>query len=274
MVQLDATIDYQRRAENYLSENGGATAFIVPHLLKSIPSITSTSIVHDNASGPGTVTSVIMAQSKAANTKAPDIQVTDKDPAMLQYFQKVTEDEGWQDNVTAEIMDSQALSFADETFTHSISNFVIFALPDPVKATKDIHRTLQPSGTAILTSWRNSRVFKILQAARHSVRPDLPPFATALYQWEAPEKLPEVLTAGGFKAKNIQLTDFEVTAAWHNADALRDAFRTDLAELAKVGFTAEDRKKWDDAVWNILTDDERTNHHLKLIAWIAVAKKE
>jgi ubiquinone/menaquinone biosynthesis C-methylase UbiE len=43
----------------------------------------------------------------------------------------------------------------DEMFTHSITCMGVFAFPDPVKGVREIYRTLQVGGTAVVTTWKN-----------------------------------------------------------------------------------------------------------------------
>ncbi|RDI85670.1 hypothetical protein Vi05172_g4351 [Venturia inaequalis] len=51
------------------------------------------------------------------------------------------------ETVTAQVTDgSDLLPFPESIFTHSTSNFGIFAFPDAIAATKYIYRTLKPEG--------------------------------------------------------------------------------------------------------------------------------
>jgi hypothetical protein len=50
-------------------------------------------------------------------------------------------------------MSTHDLSFADNTFTHSINNLFPTACPTPLKPVYEIYRTIKPGHTAIVTYW-------------------------------------------------------------------------------------------------------------------------
>jgi ubiquinone/menaquinone biosynthesis C-methylase UbiE len=58
----------------------------------------------------------------------------------------------------------QDLTFPDEMFTHSFTNFAIFSLPDneAARAASHIYRTLKPGGTAAITTWAEAPQREIL----------------------------------------------------------------------------------------------------------------
>jgi ubiquinone/menaquinone biosynthesis C-methylase UbiE len=73
--------------------------------------------------------------------------------------------------VKAEQMDSNALSFADATFTHSVSNALIFVLPDDgVSAVKELYRTLKPGGLCAVNSWAYVPNMSPIQVAARETR--------------------------------------------------------------------------------------------------------
>jgi ubiquinone/menaquinone biosynthesis C-methylase UbiE len=59
---------------------------------------------------------------------------------------------GWKD-VRAEVMNSEALMFSNDTFTHSFASFLLMAVSDPDEVASEIYRTLRPGGTAFATIW-------------------------------------------------------------------------------------------------------------------------
>ncbi len=82
----------------------------------------------------------------------------------------------WSTLATASVMDSHSLSFLNNKFTHSITNFSIFAFRDPVKCLKEVYRTLIPDGkgVALVSTWKRFAVIEIIHRAQDKVRPDLP----------------------------------------------------------------------------------------------------
>ena len=69
-------------------------------------------------------------------------------------------------------MDSRKLSFADETFSHFISNALIFVLPnDGIDAMKETYRMLKPGGPAVVNSWNYIPNMEPVQTAAKVTRP-------------------------------------------------------------------------------------------------------
>ena len=131
------TIDFPKYfsqlSKIYDRQTGGTTRTNFAQLLPYIhPTIKSSSIIHDNASGPGTATSVILVQ---AGLNFPQVEGTDSVSDMVTAFQDNIKNNSWA-NVTATAMDSHDLKFSDNTFTHSITNFSIFTFQDDIKAMK------------------------------------------------------------------------------------------------------------------------------------------
>ena len=71
---------------------------------------------------------------------------------------------GWKD-VRAEIMNSEALMFSNDTFTHSFANFLM-AVSDRDKVASEMYRTLRPSGTAFATIWETFGWLYVVHAAQ------------------------------------------------------------------------------------------------------------
>lgn len=107
----------------------------------------------------------------------------------------------------------QDLSFLDETFSHSITNFAIFSLPDPeaAQAASHIHRTLQKDGTAVLTVWAESPTSETLQATHHATRSrtDSLPMFTRLY-WKKASHVRKVLIDAGISEDKVDILKQEV----------------------------------------------------------------
>jgi ubiquinone/menaquinone biosynthesis C-methylase UbiE len=152
-----------------------------------VPAITSTSIIHDNASGPGTVAREIM--SHFPHAPRPTIRTTDFPEVMISGLQEDIASMGWQESILASIMDSESLAFDDDTFTHSITNFALFILPSPEKAARDIFRTLKPGGTAALTAWKANGFVDLIHRTQKRIRPDLPELIIYDEEWNKSSKL-------------------------------------------------------------------------------------
>lgn len=105
-------------------------------------------MIHDNGRGTGEVTSQIIKTSPPPGII---IKATDKNKYMIEGCRERATIGGWP--LEAIVMPAQAISFPDEYFTHSFTNFIITHLKenhDP--AAKHIYRTLKPGGHAIVST--------------------------------------------------------------------------------------------------------------------------
>jgi ubiquinone/menaquinone biosynthesis C-methylase UbiE len=106
------------------------------HILTLLPPITPTSTIHDNASGPGTVALEILSHYRPHPfSPRPTIHPSDFSAALIAGLddQLATHDQ-WAKCIHTSIQDSQALSFDDNMFTHSIMNFSLFIMPNAERA--------------------------------------------------------------------------------------------------------------------------------------------
>lgn len=140
---------YSEIAAKYESGTGGATLKIADACVSCAPSITSESVIHDDACGPAIVTQAIMARGVA-----PTIYATDLSKGMVDVAQEIVKSKGWT-MVHCQEMDGQSLSFQDNTFTHSFSCLGVFLFPDSGKGVAEMFRTLRPGGWACISSMKD-----------------------------------------------------------------------------------------------------------------------
>ncbi|KAK3356479.1 hypothetical protein B0T25DRAFT_536840 [Lasiosphaeria hispida] len=150
--------------------------------------ITLESKIHDNAAGPRTATSVLVCNSliKMFTGLEVDQAINSTDPFSAEALPSILVT----DNVPAIVMDrresfislpSITVKETDEIpsnhFTHSILNFSIFPIADPLRRLQEIKRTVRGAGggvVAVLT-WRRFGASEVIHAAQQIVRPNLPP---------------------------------------------------------------------------------------------------
>ncbi len=101
--------------------------------------------------------------------------------------------------------DAETLQFADSTFTCAVSTGVFDFITDPVKAMKEIHRVLSPSGRAVI----------FLETKELRGTPAAPePHASRMKFYE-PDELIELAKSGGFRRAEVvsrSLREYAVTA--------------------------------------------------------------
>ncbi|KAF2279252.1 S-adenosyl-L-methionine-dependent methyltransferase [Westerdykella ornata] len=254
---------------------GTVTKQIAKHALSLAPPITSESIVHDNACGTGAVTETIM-EGGVAPAK---LHATDLMPPFAQIVAGKAQQNGWGFVETAP-MNAMELGFPDNTFTHSISNFFIQAVPVPAKAAAEIYRTVKPGQTAIVTSWAPVPHSDAIETASEVTRGKdvvLPMrFSPETYTAGWLEKL---LKETGFSSLHIE--DFD---GYCHTDDLRQwcTHLWSFMGAAAGGWTPKDEEDWDlaiDTMVKTLKENpdvearEDGSATVKMVAHIAIATK-
>lgn len=259
-------------AASYARHTGNTTLTVLDILLRKYintsPSrISAASILHDNAAGPGTATAALLGHG----VFPAKVLVSDNNPGMItaarDSFPSVSS------VVTYEGLDSQDLStIPDARFSHSITNFSIFAFNDPVKAVREIYRTLHPGGLAVVTCWRRFGVGEVIHAAQELVRPDLPKMPTVGPEFLEEGMLARVVAEGGFEDMQDVSQELLVREG-ENMDGLRDFMLSPFTERAREGWTAEEEGRWEDAVDRALREEVRRFGGVKFEAWAVLATK-
>ncbi|KAF4178028.1 hypothetical protein CNMCM8694_001969 [Aspergillus lentulus] len=177
---------------SYERVTGGCTRDVAQFLLTLQPIVDASSVVLDNPCGTGIITEEILERFPTSSKRK--IYAADLTPSKVSSL-----------STNAEIMDAEELTCPDNMFTHSYTNLGILFLKNPEKGASHIYRTLQPGGTAFLTTWSKLGYLSPVRRAQKAVRPDSTP-------WELPigeacfteEKLRQVLKSGGFEAGKVQ----------------------------------------------------------------------
>lgn len=245
-----------RTAALYKELTGDVTSVVATALLKLLPPITESSIIHDNGCGTGVVTTAVMTASH--NPKL--IYATDQDARMVSAVEATAAERGWP--VEAEVMSSEALSFPDDMFTHSITNFVIHVSPNDAQIASHIFRTLRPGGTAVLTIWKDPVLVTAVQAALDIVRPGMPYPQSIERAWFNASHLQELLQDAGFIAANVR---FESTEAVLNIGDVKHWAEIAWSYLGPPagGWTIQDEEQWDRIIQSfkqVLEDRGRLEH--------------
>ncbi|KAF2627198.1 S-adenosyl-L-methionine-dependent methyltransferase [Macroventuria anomochaeta] len=210
--------DNKARAAAYEASTGGCTRDLARHILTLCPSITSGSVIHDNACGTGIVAQEIVARN-VLTKGGPDadyaltIHCTDKSEAMVSLTQS-----GYQGCESANSMlasflnvrvhftvtPSESLSFPDGTFSHSFTNCGILHFDNGLTGAREILRTLKPGGTAVVTSWKELKPFEVVREAQRACGHEEPLFRPPVDEkWFKAETLESVLRDAGFETVEI-----------------------------------------------------------------------
>jgi ubiquinone/menaquinone biosynthesis C-methylase UbiE len=163
--------------------------------------------VLDVAAGPGTLT--LLAAKLGAQVTA-----TDFSPAMIEQLRKHVASQGLA-NVTAKVMDGQALKLPDNSFDSAFSNFGLIFFPDRAQGFRELYRVIRPGGKAIVTGWSVLERVEIIAAFARAIKralPDLPPPASppAALSLQDPQVFEHEMRGAGFSEVRIH----SISHAW------------------------------------------------------------
>lgn len=261
---------FEKMAENY-EDSIPIMKDIARSVIKRTPPITSDSIILDNACGPGIVTGQII--NGLNSSTAPQFFAADFSPAMVKQLRK----HDWAAKVQSEVMDAQELTYADDKFTHSFTNFALMAIPDPLKAAKQIYRTLKPGGTAALTTWKQLGYMVIFHDAQKKVKPDseyLPGPCGISSEWMGDMKFRSTLEAAGFQAKDIEITTEPASMSSDMWGSGLELMKGILVNDVVQGWTEKEKEEYNIALKEQFELENANPRPTEMVAWVAVARKQ
>ena len=110
------------------------------------------------------------------------------------------------DDIEFLCMDAQDMGFADETFDFIFTRNVIWTLPDPAKAYREMVRVLKPGGRIMNCDARYNRVFRRTDAEGTTMNAASDKNKD---KYEHPSDSPEMLRERNDYAKNLPAADYE-----------------------------------------------------------------
>ncbi|KAJ5177171.1 uncharacterized protein N7482_003048 [Penicillium canariense] len=258
-------------SRNYSRQTGNSTrAIFASSLGLIVPSITSSSVVHDNAGGVGTATSVIL--DSLDQNELPEVLITDNNPGMVAAATDTFKD--MNTRITATVMDSHDLtSIPDAKFTHSILNFSVFLFPDALKALREIHRTLQPDGVAALLTWKRFGFASVIHVAQSLVRPDLPPMPLPGSHFYNEGVLAKLVIEAGFNKARVEVVQKDTVRTGEDLEGMKEFMLADLSNMATKDWTPEEKKRWPAAIEEAIEREVQQYGGIWFEAWIVIAQK-
>ena len=259
---------FAKMAASYDAQAGPLTRAVSRHLLAiSSPPLSNESIVLDNATGPGITCSEILALPASQHPK--ELHATDLSPQMIEQV-----DLRGLGQIKTAIMDAQELKFPDGKFSHSYTAFVIFAVPDPKKAAQELYRTLQPGGSAYVTTWQGLGWAPPTDRALKAVRPDNPTFKGPVSpEWLTAGKLKEVLISGGFSEDKVEVHGFDSIATPEIWDGSLEFLKMGIMNSVIGQWSDEEKKKFYVAVEGEFAKEKDKGGDIAFPSWIGVATK-
>ncbi|OOQ89067.1 hypothetical protein PEBR_10488 [Penicillium brasilianum] len=261
-------------SRNYSRQTGNSTRALFASVVGRItPAITPSSVIHDNAGGVGTATSVILDNlAPTSPDDIPEVLITDNNPAMIaaasENFKEMNS------RITAAEADSQDLSSIDDAkFTHSIVNFSVFLFPNALQALREIHRTLQADGVAVLLTWKRFGFGSTIHVAQSLVRPDLPPIPIPGSQFMNPGVLAELVIKAGFSEAKMQVYQDNTVRKDEDLEGMREFMLADFSRIVMKDWTEEERARWPAAVDKAIRREVEQYGGILFESWTVIAHK-
>ncbi|KAI1746381.1 S-adenosyl-L-methionine-dependent methyltransferase [Xylaria scruposa] len=260
-------------AQGYEDQLPAMTA-VAAIVVKQAPTMTSESVIHDNACGPGIVTSAILSRFQIAALPPPKIIATDIAPAMVQIAAK----KGM--SVDARVMDAKDLSaIASGSLTHSFTNFLFvrgWDESDMVAFASEICRTLRAEGgTAVKAAWKFHEWHDVVKDAIEATRPGGVEALIPKQPWSDETLVRDIFVKGGFALENISLRTVSVTPA-EPIDWDSEVWKGLLAAI-NVGvmrnMTAAEKSHYEENLQKRVMQDRKERRKFRWEAWILTATK-
>jgi ubiquinone/menaquinone biosynthesis C-methylase UbiE len=233
-------------ADIYVELTGNAFPDLAALCLSSIPEISDGAIIHDNACGAGAATSAIFTRQPTLNAT---VKATDIDDRALGLLRETIASKNWDIEVTK--MDSTSLIYEDETFTHSIANALLFAMPaGQVDVVKEAYRTLKPGGVFVTNSFAHAPNLRPMQETARKTRPPGTPLPRAGDEvWSQPEKMRDTLVEGGFAPEKVSVTQQKLlTMTTVDFERYVTLFWSIVGGTGASGWLQSDEDGWDETI--------------------------
>ncbi|KAL1604771.1 hypothetical protein SLS60_004311 [Paraconiothyrium brasiliense] len=180
---------------------GTCTLDIAEQFVRQLEPFAPGAIIHDNGCGGGAVTQAIMATNPPESIR---IKATDVNGAVISGLIAQAATKSWPVDVSE--MNSTALTFPDNYFSHNILNFVVLqAWRDDAKMAGEMFRTLKSGGIAVVTTFEDlptMKVFKSVYKRYRGADAEVPEMMQA--DWYRDQEVRKALSKGGFAEANIK----------------------------------------------------------------------
>ncbi|TGO31566.1 hypothetical protein BHYA_0520g00010 [Botrytis hyacinthi] len=240
---------------------GGSTRRVIEYATSLLSGLPENPNILDSACGPAYIYAADVASG------------------MIALLENLINLNGWQDRVETSVMDSVSLSYADEIFDVSITNFGIFFYSDPIISAKELNRTLKSGGKAVVTCWKEVPFYPILHAVQAIIRPGTKPIAmSTLDRWTQRETMELTLKAGDFH--NVEIHEKEVMRWNEGVHEAAKGFTDNFVNMVGDQWPEEDKKQLLGARKLLLEENKNgfvvksgENIGFRMVAWIAIATK-
>ncbi|KAL9619839.1 MAG: hypothetical protein Q9160_005579 [Pyrenula sp. 1 TL-2023] len=259
-------------ASTYARSTGNSTYKLLSTYLSQTnpPIVDINSIINDNACGPGTATSAIIAYLRGQEPAR--IEATDSNPAMVDAAKALIAGRGWK-NVRASNEDSHGLGFEDGTFTVSVSNVNANTYEDAGGCLREMYRTLKPGGVVVVSMWKRFGFAELLNGAQRRVSEGR---GMELIRVPREEFMGEGYLEGrvreaGFRDVGVEVV--RVVSEGEEVEGLREFMVGEFTRVARERWTEREREEWPGVVEGVFREEVERNGGVGFEAWVVTGRK-
>ena len=197
---------------------------------------------------------------------------------MIDITRSVIQQKEWQDRIEADVMDGQDLRSEEDMFDTSVTNMGIFYFPDPIRGAREIYRTLKPGGRAAVTTWKFSGNSPVFYAAQEAIQPATPIMDNPLEKWEPKATLGNTLREGGFT--DIKIEEVGAKYVWKDPQRFLAGLMDNIGLILGSMWSDQGKDRVPSALQKVLDEqpnlsfvDENGSRALRVVAWVAIAKR-
>lgn len=273
MAAINLPSFFTQMSTVYSRNTGNVTKDLFAQLVPRLAPITASSVIHDNASGPATATSVLLSEADIASQN-PKFICTDMVPAMIDGATELAQKHQWT-TVSTKVMKSDLkMDFEDDTFTHSITNFSIFNFEDRVTAISEIYRTLKPGGQVVITTWDRWAAGDVIRAAQTKIRPDLPLMQSSGPDMYDATAVQGVMVKGGFEKAKLEVVQGSQVVSGEDLEGHLGFLKSKFIEGARKDWSEQDKARWNDVIDEIVElEKKQSNGGLEFTMYAVIGTK-
>lgn len=224
-------------------------ADVASFIFDSLPPLAADTVLHDLGCGLSRVSAVAVAACPPAHKTSLTIHATDETDALLARATPFLPEE----HVTTSTMPSDALTFADGTFSHSIINVALPTQRNPPAVAAEMRRTLRPGGIAVATFWTYTAPGLAANATHDEfhIAAGRKPKAYVKPAALVPENMVAALVQGGFDPANVRVVRKSLAFEVDDLRAFTEAVWAVVGEC-EDGWALADEEQWERMMdWNV-----------------------
>jgi SAM-dependent methyltransferase len=192
-------------------------------------------------------------------------------PAMVEAFNSPPNFNS--DEMSGIVMKSEKLDFPDAYFTHSITNFSIFNFQDPLACFKEIHRTLNPDGQAVITTWKRFGIGEVVHETQRRIRPDLPLMGFSGPELYSGDAVVNLMVKAGFEKDGLKVLDMTHVVKGEEMEGLKEFASGAFTDSARKEWTEEEKGRWGEVLKSVLEDEIREFGGVRFEGWAVLGSK-